>query len=360
MSSKQHLLSPLSTPVFTIANRVVMAPMNRRRAECGIPSPSAVTYFGQRAGAGLIITDNTAITPNGKGYLKTPGIYSNEQSEAWKKIADEVHGHGGKIFMQLVHAGRIGHVQNNEDGSPLVAPSAVAAQETIRVPNKAHLPSSAPKALTTNGVQELIAKHIQAAKNAIGLGFDGVEIHGAHGYLAEQFLHPYTNHRTDQYGGNIVNRSRFLIEIIEGVCAAIGKDRTGVRLSPFLKINDLPAYDQEVATHQYLTEQLNTMGILYIHLSCALDGVPPIPEAYIRDVRKRFKNLLILAGGYTAESAEAALAANLADLIAFGRPFIANPDLVERFRCGLSLAEGLPEYYYEGGDAGYIDYPSFN
>jgi N-ethylmaleimide reductase len=232
MRAQQILLSPLNTPAFTLNNRVVMAPMNRRRAEHGIPGPSAITYYGQRAGAGLILTDNTSITPNGKGYLHTPGIYNDEQKAAWKNVADEVHAHGGKIFMQLVHAGRIGHTENNEDGSPLVAPSIVIARDNIRVAGKGHLPIPAPEALTTVAIQDLVTKHIEAAQRAISAGFDGVEIHGAHGFLAEQFLHPFTNHRTDQYGGTIVNRARFLLEIMKGVSAAIGKERTGIRLSP--------------------------------------------------------------------------------------------------------------------------------
>ncbi|SEN00345.1 N-ethylmaleimide reductase [Mucilaginibacter gossypiicola] len=358
MDSLESLLSPLSVADLTLKNRVVMAPMNRRRAINGIPPSSAITYFGQRAGAGLIITDNTAITPNGKGYLHTPGIYNAEQKAAWKKVADEVHARGGKIIMQLVHTGRIGHVANNEDGSPLVAPSAVTARDTVRVADKGHLPISEPNPLSTTEVRELVEQHVIAAKDAIYAGFDGVEVHGAHGFLAEQFLHPYTNQRTDQYGGDIVNRSRFLLEIVEGISAAIGKERTGVRLSPYLKLNDLPPYAEERATQEYLTTELDKLDILYIHLSSGLiNGEPIIPIEYIKDVRKRFKNLLILAGGFTAESAEAALRANLADLIAFGKPFIANPDLVERFRSGAALTEGFPEYFYEGNDIGYIDYP---
>jgi N-ethylmaleimide reductase len=358
MKAPDKLLSPLVTDNFKVNNRVVMAPMNRRRAEHGIPGTAAVSYYGQRAGAGLIITDNTAISPNGIGYLNTPGIYNDDQKTAWKYVADEVHAHGGKVFMQLVHAGRIGHIDNNEDGSPLVAPSVVVARDTIRVQGNVHLPNSVPVALTTAGVQELVVKYIEAAQKAIEAGFDGVEIHGAHGFLAEQFLHPFTNQRKDQYGGNIPNRARFLLEVMKGVVGAIGKERTGVRLSPFLKYNDLPPYPEEVTTHRYLTDELNKLDILYIHLSNAItDGQSVIPHDYILDVRKRFNNLLILAGNFTAETAEAALQADWADLIAFGKPFIANPDLVDRFSQGAPLAAGLPEFYYEGGDRGYIDYP---
>lgn len=361
MSTKLELLTPLNSPQLSFKNRVVMAPMNRRRAEGGIPGPSSIIYFGQRASAGLIITDNTAITPNGKGYLLTPGIYNEAQRASWKKIADEVHRHDGKIFMQLVHAGRIGHEENNEDNSSLVAPSVVTAQIDIRIAEKGHLPASQPIALTTKEVQELVQIHIEAAKRAITAGMDGVEIHGAHGFLLEQFLHPHTNHRTDQYGGNVVNRSRFLLEIVEGVAAAIGKDRTGIRLSPYYKINDLPLYDEELETHRYLTDELNKLDIMYIHLSNRLiDGVRIIPQDYLAEVRKRFKNVIILAGSYTAESAEAALKANLADMIAFGRPFIANPDLVERFNNNIPLIQPKEEYFYSGGDIGYIDYPALS
>jgi N-ethylmaleimide reductase len=361
MKRELKLLSPLSTKFFTFGNRVVMAPMNRRRAENGIPGESSILYFRQRAGAGLIITDNTAIAPNGIGYLRTPGIYNDQQAFAWKKIANEVHTHDGKIFMQLVHAGRIGHIDNNEDGMPLVAPSTTQAQLNIRVSSNVHLPASKPIALTTLQVQDVVDIYIAAAKNAIASGMDGVEIHAAHGFLIEQFLHPMTNQRTDKYGGNIINRCRFLFEIVEGIAAAIGKERTGVRLSPYYKINDLPPYPEELETHRYLTDELNKLDIMYIHFSnTVIDGVSVIPDQHIRDVRQRFKNIIILAGNFDSCSAERALDANLADMIAFGRPFIANPDLVERFRLSIPLAQARQEFFYEGGDTGYIDYPEFN
>jgi N-ethylmaleimide reductase len=354
MSSKEKLLSLLITPSITLRNRVVMAPMSRRRSENGIPGNSVPVYYGQRAGAGLIIAENTAVAANGVGYLHAPGIYNTAQQAAWKKVVEEVHARNGKIFIQLVHTGRIGHPLNQEGAAPLVAPSAVTAAEIIRTPGGIHLPATQPEALSTEGAQAMIKAHIQAAITAIEAGFDGVEIHGAHGFLPEQFLHPHTNQRTDQYGGSIANRSRFLLEIMQGVAAAIGKERTGVRLSPFAILNDLPAYEEEEATHQYITDALREMDILYIHLSSQSSS---IPRSYIQDVRKRFHNLLILAGDYTAVSAEAALQEGLADLIAFGRPFISNPDLVERFRHNVPLALANKETFYEGGEKGYIDYP---
>lgn len=359
MDQKEKLMAPLVMGSLVLRNRVMMAPMSRRRAIKSIPGSSAPVYYGQRAGAGLIITENTAVAPNGIGYLHTPGIYNDVQQTAWKKVTDEVHAKGGTIFMQLVHAGRIGHPLNHEDGSPLVAPSAIKANDHTRVAGDIYLPMPQPEALSMAGVQDMITAHIQAAENAIAAGFDGVEIHGAHGFLPEQFLHPYTNRRTDCYGGSIANRSRFLLEIMEGVSEAIGKERTGIRLSPFARLNDLPAYAEELETHRYITDALQEMGILYIHLSDqGTTDNPAIPFDYINDLRKRFDNLLILAGGYTADTAEAMLQNGLADLIAFGRPFIANPDLVARFQGNMPLATGDKATYYEGGDEGYIDYPS--
>jgi N-ethylmaleimide reductase len=358
MNTDKKLLTPLITDALNIPNRVVMAPMNRRRAINGVPGESAVIYFGQRAGAGLLITDNTAVAPNGIGYMGTPGIYSRAQIESWKKVTNEVHARGGRIFMQLVHAGRIGHYLNNEGQMPLVAPSVVTAEGLVRTHGDIHLPISEPVEASAADVQRLIDEHIQGAVNAIEAGFDGVEIHGAHGFLPEQFLHPHTNRRTDAYGGSIAARSRFLLEIMEGTVAAIGKDRTGIRLSPFVELNDLPVYAAEAETHRYITDALQEMGILYIHLSDQGPvGKGKIPEAYIRSLRQRFHQLIILAGGYSPETAESALQSGLADLIAFGKPYIANPDLVDRFKHNIPLATGDPETYYQGGDEGYIDYP---
>lgn len=361
METEKKLLTPLITDTLELPNRVVMAPMNRRRALNGVPGASAASYFAQRAGAGLIITDNTAVAPNGIGYMGTPGIYNQAQIDGWKRVTDEVHARGGRIFMQLVHAGRIGHYLNNEGQMPLIGPSAVAAEGLIRTAGEIHLPNSEPKEASATDVRRLIDEHIRGALNAIGAGFDGVEIHGAHGFLPEQFLHPHTNRRTDAYGGSIAARSRFLLEIVDGTVAAIGKERTGIRLSPFVKLNDLPDYAEEAETQRYIVSALQEMGILYIHLSDQGPvGQGKIPETYIRDLRRRYDGLVMLAGGYSAESGEAALQAGLADLIAFGRPYIANPDLTERFRLDLPLAAGDPGTYYQGGDGGYTDYPVYD
>lgn len=335
-----------------------MAPMNRRRAIDGIPGNNAVEYYSQRAGAGLIITDNVAVANNGFGYLHTPGIYTEAQKQAWKKIAGAVHAKGGTIFMQLVHTGRIGHPLNHENQAPLVAPSAIPAAGEIRTKQEGHLPMPVPQVLDKAGIQSVVDAHIQAAKAAIEAGFDGVEIHGAHGFLAEQFLHPHTNRRHDAYGGNVANRSRFLLELLEGVTGAIGSHRTGVRLSPFAGINDLPPYAEEAATYRYIIKALD---ILYIHFSQVVhNGVSSIPTEFIRETRQQFPNLIMLAGGYSANTAEAVLQENLADLVAFGKPFVSNPDFVERIRGNAPLAKWDAATFYEGGDKGYIDYPAMN
>lgn len=359
MNKERILLSPLSTPSLTLSNRVVMAPMSRRRSFNGIPGDTAHIYYGQRAGAGLIIAENSAVTANGVGYLGAPGIYNDAQKAAWKKIVDEVHAQNGKIFIQLVHAGRFGHPLNHENEAQLVAPSAIRAAGEMRTPGDIHLPIPSPVALSTEDTEALVRAHVTAALNAIEVGFDGVEVHGAHGFLVEQFLHPHTNRRDDHYGGSIANRARFLLEVTQGIADAIGKERTGIRLSPFARINDLPAYEEEQATFQYVTDALEKMGILYIHLSSQpVNGQASITEAYILEVRGRFSNLLMVAGAQTAASAEALLEAGMVDLVAFGRPFISNPDLVERFRQCVPLNVPDTTTFYQGGDTGYIDYPS--
>ncbi|RBL90305.1 alkene reductase [Chitinophaga flava] len=358
MTDEMKLLSPLEKAGHSFANRVVMAPMSRRRSEQGISGAIVARYYGQRAGAGLIIAENSAVAANGVGYLDAPGIYNDVQLAAWKKVVDEVHQQGGKIFVQLVHTGRIGHPLN-QGGELLVAPSALIAEGQIRVPGDLHLPMAQPEVLSTADAAALVQAHVEAAVNAIAIGFDGVEIHGAHGFLPEQFLHPLTNQRTDRYGGSIANRSRFLLEIMEGVVAAIGKERTGVRLSPFAEINGLPAYEEEEATHLYIIEALQQLDVLYVHLSDQSGGgSAPITKDYLKAVRQRFHNLVILAGGQTAASGEALLQAGLVDMIAFGRPFIANPDLVDRFRHNIPLTAPDTATFYQGGEKGYTDYPT--
>ncbi|SHL45484.1 N-ethylmaleimide reductase [Chitinophaga jiangningensis] len=357
---EQQLLAPLTYKDHSFRNRIVMAPMSRRRADDAMPSKNMGIYYAQRAGAGLIIAENTAVAPNGVGYLKIPGIYNDAQQAAWKNITDQVHAQGGKIFLQLVHTGRIGHPANQQQ-LPTVSPSALAAAGVLRTPSAEQVPFPVPHALSTLEATDLVAAHVQAAQRAIAAGFDGVEVHGAHGFLPMQFLHPLTNNRTDQYGGSIENRSRFLLEIVKGIMAAIGPERTGLRLSPFSGLNDLPPFEEELATYRYLVDELSKTDLLYIHLSDqSTNGEPPIPRWFLQELRQRFHNLIILAGGFTQQTAEAMLQDGLANLIAFGRPFISNPDLPERFRNGLPLAPADEATFYHGGDKGLIDYPSYS
>ncbi|MBT1711204.1 alkene reductase [Fulvivirgaceae bacterium PWU5] len=356
----QHtLLTPLTKGVYAFRNRVVMAPMNRRRAVDGVPGHAMATYYHQRAGAGLIVTDNTAIAPNAIGYLNTPGLYTQAQRDGWKRIVETVHHENGTIFIQLVHTGRIGHPANHMGGLPLVGASDRKANETVRTPT-GHLPMPEPVVLTQPEVQDLVALHVEAAAMAVALGFDGVEIHGAHGFLPEQFLNPQTNNRTDHYGGSLVKRSRFILEIMEGVVGAIGAERTGIRLSPFASVNDLSPYPDELETHRYLVNALAAMNIGFLHLSNqVVNGISSIPHAYLIEVRRRFKNLLIFTGGNTRESAEQLIQSELIDLAGFGKPFIANPDLPERFRHNAALAVPDDATFYTEGDKGYTDYASF-
>ncbi|QNL48180.1 alkene reductase [Olivibacter sp. SDN3] len=353
----KKLLTPLVTEVISLRNRVAMAPMNRRRATNGIPSISMVTYYKQRIGAGLIITDNTAISSNGGAYLNTPGIYTEEQKQAWKKIVDAVHAEGGKIFVQLVHSGRVGHsaIQKNE---PLIAPSAIKVNEKIRTPDNSYQMMTEPIAITTDDIPLWIDAFKQATENAMELGFDGVEIHAAHGFLIDQFINPHSNARSDKYGGSIENRSRFLIEVMQAVVSVSGKNKTGIRLSPFREIYGLKPYPEELATHRYIMDELQKMDILYVHFSNdSTGGKQSIPINYLRDARKRFNNLIIVGGGFTVETAEEVLQSALADVVAFGKLYISNPDLVNRIKYNAPLAKWNEETFYHGGDEGYIDYP---
>ncbi|MBB6498027.1 alkene reductase [Pedobacter cryoconitis] len=357
--SQKKLVTPFISENISLSNRIVMAPMNRRRAVKGIPHPSMITYYQQRAGAGLLISDNIAISSNGGAYMNTPGIYNEEQKTAWKKVVEAVHAEGGKIFAQLVQAGRIGHpaIQNNE---PLISSSAIQVNETIRIPDDTHQPMTMPISIDLEEIPFWVQAFRQAAINALEAGFDGVEIHAAHGFLIDQFINPLSNIRTDEYGGSIGNRTRFLLEIMQEVVAVAGKNKVGIRLSPFREIYDLKSYPEELATHQYILEELQKLDILYIHFSNAItNGRPSIPLNFLRSARQRFKNIIMIAGGFTVKTAEEILQTQFVNLVAFGKLYISNPDLVERIKNDSPLADWDEETFYQGGDKGYIDYPSY-
>lgn len=353
----KKILSPHITKHIELRNRVAMAPMNRRRAKNGVPSASMAIHYRQRASAGLLITDNLAIASNGGAYMDTPGIYTEEHIQAWKKIVEEVHADGGKIIAQLVHAGRVGH-PDIQNGEPLVAPSAIKVNETIRTPNLGYQPMPEPLEIALDEISIWVNAFRQAALNAMDAGFDGVEIHAAHGFLIDEFINPHSNTRTDAYGGGIINRTRFLFEVVDAVVGAIGKEKTGIRLSPFRDIYDLHTYADEEQTHQYILDGLQQRDILYVHFSNAVsNGKSSIPLAYLNDARQRFKNTIIVAGGFSTNSAEELLQTEVADLVAFGKLYISNPDLVERIERNAPLAKWNEDTFYHGGDEGYIDYP---
>jgi N-ethylmaleimide reductase len=344
----------------SLQNRVVMSPMTRSRAMGNIPNDLMVDYYGQRSGAGLIITEGTSPSPNGLGYSRIPGIFSNVQVEGWKKVTAAAHKGGAKIFIQLMHTGRIGHQLNLPEGAKVLAPSAVKAAGQIWTDQQQLKDYPVPAEMTANDIEEAKDEFVTAAKNAIKAGFDGVELHGANGYLLEQFLSPVSNKRTDSYGGSIENRSRFVLEVAEAVSDAIGKDKAGIRLSPYGVASDMPHYPEINATYKYLAGELNKINLAYIHLVDHSSMGAPVVTAEIKSaVRNLFRNTLILSGGYNFEKAEADLLNGKCDLVAFGRPFINNPDLVERLKNEWTLSSDLKfDLFYTPGPDGYTDYPS--
>lgn len=343
---------------LTLQNHLVMAPMTRCRATDNLPNALMAQYYGQRASAGLIITEGTSPSPNGLGYARIPGIFSAAQVNGWRGVTEAVHSKGAKIFVQLMHCGRVAHGQNMPAKARILAPSAIAAEGEMYTDSQGMLPHPIPQEMSGEDIRAAIGEFVLAAENALQAGFDGVELHGANGYLLEQFLRPSSNKRRDEYGGSIENRARFVLEVVDAVCGAIGKQRVGIRLSPFGVFNDMPLYDGMEADYTYLAEQLNARGLVYIHLvDHASMGAPVVPYSMKDKIRNAFQGALILCGGYDADRAQSDLAASRCDLVAVGRPFLANPDLVVRWRSG--AAENTPdmERFYTPGPEGYSDYP---
>lgn len=352
------LFQPYQLGAFTLANRVVMAPLTRNRAEAGlVPSRFAATYYAQRASAGLIITEATQISAQAQGYQDTPGLYTQAQIDGWRQVTDAVHAKGGKIFVQLWHVGRISHVDLQPEGAAPVAPSAIRAETKTFVNNAFH-DVSVPRALELEEIPDIIEDFRQASANAIAAGFDGVEIHGANGYLLEQFLKDGANQRTDAYGGSIENRARLLLEVTAAVAKQIGAERTGVRISPVSPANAISCTNPQ-PQYDYVAEQLSALGVVYLHVvEGATGGSRDIAPFNYDSLRQRFKNTYLANNGYNTELASAQLAQNKADLFAFGRPFISNPDLVERLKTGAALNALDATTLYGGGAKGYTDYPT--
>ena len=360
--STKDLFSKYTLGDIELKNRIVMAPMTRCRAIGNIPNDMNATYYEQRAGAGLIVTEGTSPSPNGLGYCRIPGLFNEAQVEGWKKTTNAVHARGGKIFVQFMHSGRISHSLNLPSGATAFAPSAVQAAGQIWTDQEGMKDFDIPKAMNTQELKQTIHEYEQAAVLAMKAGFDGVELHGANGYLLEQFISPVSNQRTDEYGGSIKNRCRFVLEVADKVIAAIGANKTSIRLSPFGVASDMPHYPEIEETYTYLAEQLNIRGILYIHLvDHSAMGAPEVPFSIKNTIHQKFKNTLILTGGYNFETAEADLKSGYTDLVGFGRQFINNPDLVTRFINNLPLSEKLDlNTFYSAGEQGYIDYPVYS
>ena len=352
-----HLQTPLNIGPYQLSNRLVMAPLTRMRAPDNIPNDMMVTYYDQRASAGLIITEASPISSQGVGYPAIPYIYNDAHVEGWKKITEAVHAKKGLIFLQLWHVGRISHPDYHNGELP-VAPSA------IKPKGKGVTPTGmqdfvTPRALETIELAGIVEDYRNAAKQALAAGFDGVEIHGANGYLLDQFLRDGTNNRTDNYGGSLENRARLLLEVIQAVVEVWGADKVGLRLSPSGTFNDMADSAPETI-FVYVLEQLNHLGLAYLHLVDALEGDirHGAKVVSLAILRKAYRGKLIICGGYDQDKAEQAIEQGLADAVAFGQLYIANPDLVERFKANAPLNKPDMATFYGGNEKGYIDYPA--
>jgi len=353
------LFSKTTLGPLPLQNHLVMSPMTRNRAIGNIPNELMAEYYAQRASVGLIITEGTSPSPNGIGYARIPGLYSAAQVAGWKTVVDAVHAKGAKIFVQLMHCGRIAHPLNLPPGARILAPSALAAAGEMYTDAKGMQPNALPAAMSEADIKATIDEFAHAANCALQAGFDGVELHAANGYLLEQFLRPTSNLRTDRYGGTIENRSRFVLEVADAVIAVIGKDKLGIRLSPFGVFNDQPLYPAMESDYTYLAGELNARGLVYIHLvNHSSMGAPPVPDSVRAMLHGLSHCALILSGGYDLQRAESDLAADKGDLIAVARLILANPDLLARWKQGAALNEPDPSTFYTPGPKGYTDYPA--
>ncbi|AYN96869.1 alkene reductase [Pseudomonas sp. LTJR-52] len=368
------LFEPTTLGPYTLKNRIVMPPLTRQRSgqPGDVPTALMATYYQQRASAGFIISEGTQIEPRGKGYAWTPGIYSQAQIDGWRKVTNAVHAEGGVIFAQLWHVGRVSHTALQPDNAAPIAPSAIQAQKVKAFietgPGAGILVEpSEPRELTVTEIKGLIELYAQAARNALSAGFDGLEIHSANGYLVNQFISAHANQRNDKYGGSLNNRLRFLREVVQAVSAVVGPDRVGVRFTPlFTSTSEDRVYIGfvEEDPHQTYIEAIKVLeevGIAYLSIAEAdWPNAPDLPEAFRREVRHTFSGRILYAGLYTADRAARIVEAGLADLIAFGRPFIANPDLPQRIANGWPLNALNPATLYGGGEQGFTDYPLYS
>jgi N-ethylmaleimide reductase len=350
------IFEPIELNNITLNNRIAMAPMTRSRAIGNLPNTMVETYYSQRASAGLIITEGVAPSANGLGYARIPGIYTDEQTAAWANVAQTVRARGGAMFMQLMHTGRIAHVANMPEGAIILAPSAIAATGDMWTDTQGMQPMPLPAEMSIDDIKATIAEFVSASENAIRAGFDGVELHGANGYLLEQFINPSTNTRTDEYGGSVANRIRFVVELVETVTAKIGSDKVAIRLSPYNTYNDMPAYDETAATYNALSSALGSYGLAYLHIIDYAARSTAEGLELLQTIRANFNGVLMLNGGYTIDRAEEVLHSGLADMVSFGAPFIANPDLPHRLLNNIPLAQPNQSLFFTPEAEGYIDY----
>lgn len=338
-------------------NRIVMAPMTRARAIDNLPNELITKYYADRADAGLIITEGISPSPDGLGYARIPGLFSAEQTDGWRAVTDAVHARDGRIFVQLMHTGRVGHPANLPEGGRIVAPSAVAAPGEMWTDADGPQPHPVPVEMTEEDIQRAIEEYVVASTNAIEAGFDGVELHGANGYLIDQFLNTASNQRTDRWGGSIENRLRFAVEVARACADAIGPEQLGLRISPYGVFNGQQPDEEMDKLYLQLVEEMNAIGLVYLHVvDHSSMGAPEVPSVLKAAIRENFEGTYILSGGYDAARAEADLADDRGDLVAFGRPFISNPDLVTKLRDGGEWTEPDPETFYTPGEKGYTDY----
>lgn len=353
------LFSKYTLGNIELNNRIVMAPMTRSRAAGNIPNDLMEKYYEQRADAGLLITEGIAPSPNGLGYARIPGIYNREQTEGWRKVTAAVHKKGGRIFAQFMHTGRVGHPDNMPEGSEIVAPSAIGLTGKIFTDTKGLQPFPVPREMTLRDIETAQNEYVQAAKNAIESGFDGVELHGANGYLICQFLNTASNQRTDNYGGSAENRNRFALEVARKVVDAIGPEKTAIRISPYGVSNEMDIFDGIEDQYEQLVIGLNKLNLVYVHIvDHSSMGAPEVPDSIKSKIRKAFNGTVIVSGGFDKAKAEAALQGDKGDLVAFGKPFISNPDLVYRLEKDLPWNEWDTNTFYAGGEKGYTDYPT--
>jgi N-ethylmaleimide reductase len=356
-TSHDVLFSSFTLGRINLKNRVVMSPMTRNRCIGNLPGEIVATYYAQRAEAGLIVTEGTSPSPNGLGYARIPGLFNEAQVQAWKKVTSAVHKNGGRIFVQLMHTGRVSHPDNLPKGARSLGPSAVALAESVWVDPDGPKPLPAPEAMTEQDIQATIEEYARSSELAIEAGFDGVELHGANGYLIDQFLNTASNKREDAWGGSVENRVRFAVEISRRVAGRIGKDRVGIRVSPYGAFNGMVTDPAMEDVFELLARKLSEIGLAYVHVvDHSSMGAPEVKPSVKQKIRTAFGGALILSGGYDRARAEADLVETKGDLVGFGRPFLSNPKLVTRLRDHKELRAPDFATFYTPGEKGYTDY----